>query len=231
MIMADEGKTIINVTVQAGAEYVQEKHVQYEIGKVEAGGIGVQVIGKDEGLGNKDEGLGMRVEGKSRKLNSSPITPKTPIKMVSEVFTYRWLKQHPDRILSFYQYLVKLRAIDSGTDHEAFIKLFSGEPTDIIVKWLAPKSALKFLMSTLKERKLITPGGKIWVITESHFKDANDQLFTNLRNEHNPDYLKNTISIIADTLDPTCTVQHIDMLDDDVAQELWSGIKDKGFDI
>lgn len=220
MTMADEGKTIINVTVQAGAEYVQEKHVQYEIGKVESGGIGVQIV---EGANGSGVGKG------SETLR--PETLKPTIKMVSEVFTYRWMKQHPDRILSFYQYLVKLRAIDSGTDHEAFTKLFSGEPTDIIVKWLAPKSALKFLMSTLKERKLITPGGKIWVITESHFKDANNQLFTNLRNEHNPDYLKNTISIIADTLDPKCTVQHIDMLDDDVAQELWSGIKDKGFDI
>ena len=147
---------------------------------------------------------------------------------MSEVFTYKWTKKHPGRVTHFYQYLVKLHAIDKDTNHEEFEKLFTGVPTDVIVKWIAPKSALKFLMSTLKERGLIEPASKIWVITESHFKDAQDKLFKNMRNEHNPESLTDIISRIADTLDPNKDVQEIKEIDEDMADELWWGIKEKG---
>ena len=209
--MADEGKNIIHVTVEAGAEFVQEKHVEYQIGKVEAGGIGVQVV-----------------QGSVKSPAASGRKPRG-FKVVSGVFTYKWAKQSPNRVTDFYQYLVKLRAIDQDTDHEEFEKLFTGVPTDIIVRWLAPKSALKALMSELKKREYITPAGRVWVITESHFKDADNKMFSNLRGEHDPKYLESIINIIADTLDPKKEVRQINMLDDDTADELWSGIKDRGW--
>ena len=112
MTMADEGKTIINVTVEAGAEYVQEKHVEYQIGKVEAGGIGVQVV-------------------QGGRKNPAASGRKPGVKVVSDVFTYKWVKQYPNRVTDFYQYLVKLRAIDQDTDHEEFEKLFMGVPTEL----------------------------------------------------------------------------------------------------
>lgn len=209
--MADEGKTIIHVHVEAGAEYVQEKHVGYQIGKVEAGGIGVQVVqGKSNAASGKKPG---------------------GFKVVSNVFTYKWAKQHPERVVDFYQALVRLHAIDKDTDHEEFEKLFTGVPTDIMVRWLAPKSALKALMSELKKREYITPASRLWVITESHFKDKDNKIITGLRNEHDPKYLEPMITIIADTLDPKKNTKPINMLDDDVAQELWYGVKDRGFDI
>ena len=211
--MADEGKTIIHVTVEAGAEFVQEKHVEYQIGKVEAGGIGVQVV---QGGQKRPKAAG----GK-----------KLGFKVVSSVFTYKWAKQHPERVTEFYQALVKLHAIDKDTDHEQFENLFLGVPTNLIVRWLAPKSALKALMSELKKRAYITPAGRVWVITESHFKDADGKLFSGLRSEHDPKYLEWIITLIADTLNPQKNVRPINMLDDDMAQELWSGIKDKGWDV
>ena len=210
MTMADEGKTIIHVHVEAGAEYVQEKHVGYQIGKVEAGGIGVQVV-----------------QGKSNAASGR----KSGVKVVSSVFTYKWAKQHPGRVVQFYQALVRLHAIDKDTDHEEFEKLFTGVPTDIMVRWLAPKSALKALMSELKKREYIEPAGKVWVITESHFKDKDNKIIKGLRSEKDPKYLEPMINIIADTLDLKKNVKPINMLDDDMAQELWWGIKDKGFDM
>lgn len=210
--MADEGKTIIHVTVEAGAEYVQEKHVEYQIGKVEPGGIGVQVV-----------------QG-SRK-NPAASGKKPGVKVVSDVFTYKWAKQYPNRVTDFYQYLVKLRAIDQDTDHVEFEKLFTGMPTDIMVRWLAPKSALKALMSELKKREYITPSGIVWRITESHFKDAKNIKFSGLRSEKDPKNLKSLINLIADTLDPKKEVRPLDMMEDDQAQELWYGIKDKAFDL
>lgn len=212
MTMADEGKTIIHVTVEAGAEYVQEKHVEYQIGKVEAGGIGEQVV----------QGCQKRPAASGRKPG---------VKVVSDVFTYKWAKQYPNRVTDFYQYLVKLRAIDQDTNHEEFEKLFTGVPTDIIVRWLAPKSALKALMSELKKREYITPAGKVWVITESHFKDAENNMFKGLRSEKDPKHLEPLITLIADTLDPKKEIRPLNLMEDDQAHELWYGIKDKAFDL
>ena len=199
-------------------EIVFEKNVEYEIGNVEAGGIGVQV---NQGVQTVDNGA------KNPSKTASQSKPAATFKMVNDVFTYKWTKQHPERVTHFYQYLVKLHAIDKDTSHEEFEKLFTGVPTDVTVKWIAPKSALKFLMSTLKKRGYIKPEGKIWVITESHFKDAQNNLFKNMRNEHDPEYLEDVINRIADTLDPNHDVKAIKMIDDDEADELWRGIREK----
>ena len=198
-------------------EIVIEKNVEYEIGNVEAGGIGVQV---NQGVQTVDNGA------KKPAKTTSQSKPAT-FKMVNDVFTYKWTKQHPERVTHFYQYLVKLHAIDKDTSHEEFEKLFTGVPTDVTVKWIAPKSALKFLMSTLKKRGYIKPEGKIWVITESHFKDAQNNLFKNMRNEHDPEYLEDVINRIADTLNPNHDVKPLKMIDDDEADELWRGIREK----
>ena len=199
-------------------EIVFEKNVEYEIGNVEAGGIGVQV---NQGVQTVDNGA------KNPSKTASQSKPAATFKMVNDVFTYKWTKQHPERVTHFYQYLVKLHAIDKDTSHEEFEKLFTGVPTDVTVKWIAPKSALKFLMTTLKKRGYIKPEGKIWVITESHFKDAQNNLFKNMRNEHDPEYLAAVINRIADTLHPNHDVKPLKMIDDDEADELWRGIREK----
>ena len=198
-------------------EIVFEKNVEYEIGNVEAGGIGVQV---NYGVQTVDNGA-------KKPANTASQSKPATFKMVNDVFTYKWTKQHPERVTHFYQYLVKLHAIDKDTSHEEFEKLFTGVPTEVTVKWIAPKSALKFLMTTLKKRGYIKPEGKIWVITESHFKDAQNNLFKNMRNEHDPEYLEDVINRIADTLDPNHDVKAIKMIDDDEADELWRGIREK----
>ena len=210
-LLKESGLTVLG-------DFVLEKKVEYKIANVEPGGIGVQV---NHGVQTVDNGAKKPAGADSRPKQGA-------FKVVSEVFTYKWTKKHPGRVTHFYQYLVKLHAIDKDTNHEEFEKLFTGVPTDVIVKWIAPKSALKFLMSTLKERGLIEPASKIWVITESHFKDAQDKLFKNMRNEHNPESLTDIISRIADTLDPNKDVQEIKEIDEDMADELWWGIKEKG---
>ena len=211
-LLKESGLTVLG-------DFVLEKKVEYEIANVEPGGIGVQV---NHGVQTVDNGAKKPAGADSRP-------KKGAFKVVSEVFTYKWARKHPERVTHFYQYLVKLHAIDKDTNHEEFEKLFTGVPTDVIVKWIAPKSALKFLMSTLKERGIIEPASKIWVITESHFKDAQDKLFKNMRNEHNPESLTDILSRIADTLDPNKDVQEIKEIDEDMADELWWGIKEKGY--
>ena len=211
-LLKESGLTVLG-------DFVLEKKVEYKIANVEPGGIGVQV---NHGVQTVDNGAKKPAGADSRPKQGA-------FKVVSEVFTYKWTKKHPGRVTHFYQYLVKLHAIDKDTNHGEVERLWTGVPTDVIVKWIAPKSALKFLMSTLKERGLIEPASKIWVITESHFKDAQDKLFKNMRNEHNPESLTDIISRIADTLDPNKDVQEIKEIDEDMADELWWGIKEKGY--
>ena len=211
-LLKESGLTVLG-------DFVLEKKVEYKIANVEPGGIGVQV---NHGVQTVDNGAKKPAGADSRPKQGA-------FKVVSEVFTYKWTKKDRGRVTHLYQYLVKLHANDKDTNHEEVEKLFTGVPTDVIVKWIAPKSALKFLMSTLKERGLIEPASKIWVITESHFKDAQDKLFKNMRNEHNPESLTDIISRIADTLDPNKDVQEIKEIDEDMADELWWGIKEKGY--
>ena len=60
--MEDNAKTIINVA----GDYVQSKHVDYEINNVEAGGIGIQVIN-----GDKKSSANPKSNKTSRKSNNS----------------------------------------------------------------------------------------------------------------------------------------------------------------
>ena len=48
-----------------------------------------------------------------------------------------------------------------------------------------------------------------------------------MRNEHDPEYLEDVINRIADTLNPNHDVKAIKMIDDDEADELWRGIREK----
>ena len=66
--MDDNAKTIINVA----GDNVQTKHVDYEIGNVEAGGIGVQIINNGSPVNPEQQ---QSSENKEKELEST--TPKT----------------------------------------------------------------------------------------------------------------------------------------------------------
>ena len=94
--MEDNAKTIINVA----GDYVQSKHVDYEINNVEAGGIGIQFVnGKQTTI----------------KPPSSPNGRTTPKKKSSHfletrTFIYRYNNARPEdsrRLPLLFQFLTK----------------------------------------------------------------------------------------------------------------------------
>ena len=69
--MEDNTKTIINVA----GDYVQSKHVDYEINNVEAGGIGIQIVNSSKSA-----------------TTAATVRVRTP-KLQTATFTYRfWSK-------------------------------------------------------------------------------------------------------------------------------------------
>ena len=89
--MEENAKTIIYVA----GDYVQSKHVEYEIGNVEQSGIGIQIInGKPT----------------TSKQSSSSSRYKMPV-LQSTTFLYRYWNKSTKPITQLYQYLLKAKWI------------------------------------------------------------------------------------------------------------------------
>lgn len=173
-------------------EVVLEKHVQYEIGKVEAGGIGIQVV------------YSGRAE-KSAEGQHSERKPKTADpKIISSVFSYRWGETMAYRIAMLYQYLLRVGLLDKDTDMEQFCALFSGEDCDYKVKWTGKQSQLFYLIKVLLQQDYIrTPDGVgQWEIVQSHFLNAGSRVFTNFHKQKKPKKTAATLEQIAEILNP-----------------------------
>ena len=73
LVLVSKGQTVIHVA----GDHVQEKHVEYEIGNVEAGGVGIQIVkGKDD--------CGMKFEEK--KQSAEPL--QQPMHNDEEMFKF-----------------------------------------------------------------------------------------------------------------------------------------------
>lgn len=173
------------------AEIVFEKNVEYEIGNVEAGGIGVQVNHYDKPAPSTPKANG----GK-----------KTEAKLVQTTFVYKY-KDTDERIrvIKFYQQLLKAQLIDASTMPEPFLEIFSGKASDAKVKWIGKKAYLYYLVKTMIERQLIkcASGDDHWIITQSHFIDEKNHVILNLNKEKDPKKAMLALNKLVDILDPS----------------------------
>lgn len=123
--MEDNVKTIINVA----GDYVQSKHVDYEINNVEAGGIGIQFV-----------------NGKKTSMNpaiSSPVKPKLKKTVqkhnTSVPYTIRYINKNEQsrnkRLQIMMLCLQNLRWIEEPKSADDFTDLFDGAPRECNIKW------------------------------------------------------------------------------------------------
>lgn len=178
-----------NITVQG--DFVPYKHVDYEIGKVEPGGIGVQIVN-----GGTPKTSENKTAGKS---------PKTEMKMVKSTFTYRWIADQETRIMQLYQYLLLgVKWIDKNTDSDDFSNLFRGEDCDCKVKWIGKQSQLYYLIKVLLDKDYIRKPKSVgqWVIVQSHFVDKDSRIFTDFNSQKKPAKTADTIEQMAEILNP-----------------------------
>lgn len=180
-------------------EIVLEKHVEYEIGNVEQGGIGVQVNNT------------LPAMPQNRQNSSSAAKPQGKAaarpRQVDEVFTYRHLdsEEGKRRLAKLYLMLLKAEWIAKDTKPDDFTDIFCGKPKSVKVKWTGKQAYLYALINTLVDRQLIASleGATKWVITGSHFLDSNSRPFKDWNKQHNPATAMLAIERMADLLDIT----------------------------
>ena len=185
--MEDNAKTIINVA----GDYVQSKHVDYEINNVEAGGIGIQFVN------------GKQTSTKSPVSKSTPRI-KTP-KLHTATFKYRYGDRSFTPVTRLYQCLLNAKWIAADAKPDDFLAIFSGEESTARIKWIAKPAYLYYLIRKAVESELISipDGGKIWQITESHFTDSNSRPLHDLRKQKEPKTAIQTIDTMLNILEPS----------------------------
>ena len=190
-----------NRIINVAGDYVQSKHVDYEINNVEAGGIGIQIVNNSQLTTNPPQ--------------SKPITSKkSPHFLETPTFIYRYFNSDPNsnqRIHLLYRYLCKeyketKTYIDPNTPSDHFYSLFTGERNNHVIRWAGDKQDLSYLIKLLQKRKIIDipQGMTIWTITQNHFSDYHGNYCADYRSQHVPsDAQKAAIERFVDILDPT----------------------------
>lgn len=175
MTIEEKARLMKELGIDMGkTEIVFEKNVEYEIGNVEAGGIGVQIINEAQPRAAATK----KADGRKTGASTLP-------RVTDEVFEY----VHKDdeegrlRLVKFYQYLANPKStihfIDPATKPEDFCALFLGKAAAKKVKWIRPQAELHYLIDQLIKRHLITwaDGEGQWIIVGSHFVDADSRPF------------------------------------------------------
>jgi len=180
---------------ESGAtEIVLEKNVEYEIGKVESGGIGIQVIHSGMAAEKAVQ------EGASKPVKKKIVSPK----LVDTCFTYRWLDDYPLGIVKLYQALLKGEFIAEDTRPDDFGKIFMGKDCGVKVKWIGKQAHLWYLFSLIFDRQYVEwPAGVgQWIIVQSHFVDKGSKVFLDFNSQHKPIKMEHALGVIADVLNP-----------------------------
>lgn len=169
-----------------------EKHVEYEIGNVEAGGIGVQINN-----GGKPAETPAKKEASKKKSQSSG-------KILDAVFRYTYLEhdESSQRLAMLHQFLTKAGWLDQSVKVDTFLSLFAGTPKSFTMKWKGTQQNLYYLIKKLIERELIEcQGSSKWVITGSHFVDSTSHPFADWNKQKDPAVSASAIEHLCDVLD------------------------------
>jgi hypothetical protein len=140
--------------------------------------------------------------------------PKHSNMPIVKAFRYE-SREQGSRLVMLCQGLKALRWIDSNTDMQLFIDLFSGGEVRRRVIWTGETNALAELFRRLvKERRLISlpPKHSLWTMVNGHFWDKEKKLefgADHLRMTHCPQSLSQTIDYMVDILDPKCSLEEI----------------------
>ena len=179
----EEAKTIINVA----GDYVQSKHVDYEINNVEAGGIGIQIVNSSKSA-----------------TTAATVRVRTP-KLQTATFTYRWHATNPQRITTLYQHLLKAQWIAPDTIPDDFSAIFEGNPSTARIKWIGKQAYLYYLIRQLVDLQLVSipQNASVWQIVESHFLDKNSRPFHNFNKQKEPIKAKAAIDKLIEILQPS----------------------------
>lgn len=133
--------------IHVAGDLVLEKHVENEIGNVEAGGIGIQIINSEKKLSSP------KANKKSEKKPSSD-KPKT-LKYFTHGNNGKLIEQRK-RVTIVYRKLNEWGWIDDNTTANDFDSFFEGEPRHCNITWIANTTILTILLQELLKQPYLT---------------------------------------------------------------------------
>ena len=128
-------------------DYVKDKHVDYQVGNVEAGGIGIQNIYYEK------KPTSPKPNKKSEKKPSSD-KPKT-LKYYTHGNNGKLMEQRK-RVTIVYRKLNEWGWIDDNTTANDFDSFFEGEPRHCNITWIANTTILTILLQELLKQPYLT---------------------------------------------------------------------------
>lgn len=193
MTLEEKLKLLKDAGLTAAGDIVLEKHVEYEIGNVEEGGIGIQI-----NYGSKAGVTG------AKKVTKKLDVPKE----VEDTFTYRYL-EHEDgghfRLAKLHRYLTKESCgwLDKNVMPDTWCDLFEGKPKPFKMRWTGTQQHLYYLFKLLYDRELISKPDGVgqWEIVGSHFVNEKGRPFTDWNSQKDPKKAEKVISKLANILD------------------------------
>ena len=125
-------------------------------------------------------------------------------RVTNATFTYRWLATAPQRITTLYQYLLRAKWIASDTNPDDFFSIFSGQPSNVRIKWIGSNLQLAYLIRLMTERNYIFIPKRVgkWTCVYNHFVDKNSRQLPRLNSLHIPTKSKLVVDQMAELLNP-----------------------------
>lgn len=133
--------------IHVAGDLVLEKHVENEIGNVEAGGIGIQINNSEK------KPTSPKANKKSEKKPSSD-KPKT-LKYYTHGNNGKLIEQRK-RVTIVYRKLNEWGWIDDNTTANDFDSFFEGEPRHCNITWIANTTILTILLQELLKQPYLT---------------------------------------------------------------------------
>lgn len=131
--------------IQVNGDLVLEKHVENEIGNVEDGGIGIQIIYNDK----KPKSTAPKTK------NAKPTSDKPQTLRYFKHGNKGLIAKQQKRVLLVFTLLNKWHWIDIATRAEDFDSFFEGEPRHCNIKWTANSTIVTILMQELLKQNYI----------------------------------------------------------------------------
>ena len=133
--------------IHVAGDLVLEKHVENEIGNVEAGGIGIQII-------NSERKPSVPKPKKISEKKPSSDKPKT-LKYFTHGNNGKLMEQRK-RVTIVYRKLNEWGWIDDNTTANDFDSFFEGEPRHCNITWIANTTILTILLQELLKQPYLT---------------------------------------------------------------------------
>lgn len=132
-------------------DMVMEKSVEYEIGNVEAGGIGIQIVNSDSKSKQSEVKTKAKTKAKTKRVScDKPMTLKYYIHGNNSL-----LMKQRKRVLLVFRKFNEWGWIDERTAADDFDTLFEGEPRHCNITWTGNTTVLTILMQELLKQSYI----------------------------------------------------------------------------